>query len=384
MTTKQKTATVSRGIAEPLLAWFDQYGRKDLPWQQQRSAYRVWISEIMLQQTQVKTAIPYFQAFMQRFPDVLSLAGAHEDDVLHHWSGLGYYARARNLHKAAQQVRDLHGGEFPQLFDEVLALPGVGRSTAGAILAQANGQRHAILDGNVKRVLARLHALHGWTGQASVQQQLWHYAEAYTPQQRVADYTQAIMDLGATLCTRSRPRCDDCPLQLNCQALATDQVSLLPTRKPKKALPVKSVRMLLLHNRAREVLLEKRPPTGIWGGLWSLPEMPLDELVEDWCQQHYQLALKYYEEQPVLRHTFSHFHLDITPCVAEVVMDGDKPANQPINNHGQSVMEADGRVWYKASQRDEASPDHNVPTKMNLGLAAPVSNLLNRLNEEKP
>ncbi len=375
-------APVSNGIAEPLLAWYDQYGRKDLPWQQQRSAYRVWVSEIMLQQTQVKTAIPYFQAFMQRFPTLLSLADAAQDEVLHHWSGLGYYARARNLHKAAQQVRDLHGGEFPQQIDDVLALPGVGRSTAGAILAQAHGQRHAILDGNVKRVLARFHALHGWTGQTSVQQQLWHYAEAYTPHQRVADYTQAIMDLGATLCTRGRPRCEACPLQSDCVALATDQVSLLPTPKPKKTLPVKTVRMLLLHNAEREVLLEKRPPTGIWGGLWSLPEMPLHETVEDWCQQHYQLSLKCFEEQPVLRHTFSHFHLDITPCVAEVVMDGDKPVNTPSNTHGQSVMEADGRVWYKASQTDCASPGQNRAPKMNLGLAAPVTNLLNRLNEE--
>ena len=362
---KQKTAaaspqavvTVSGGIAGPLLAWYDQYGRKDLPWQQQRSAYRVWVSEIMLQQTQVKTAIPYFERFMQRFPDVLSLANADQDEVLHHWSGLGYYARARNLHRAAQQVRDLHGGEFPQQFDEMLALPGVGQSTAGAILAQAHGRRHAILDGNVKRVLARLHALHGWTGQASVQQQLWQYAEAYTPHQRLADYTQAIMDLGATLCTRARPRCDDCPLQLDCEALATDQVSQLPTPKPKKTLPVKTVRMLLLHNAEREVLLEKRPPTGIWGGLWSLPEMPLDEAVEDWCQQHYQLALRHSEEQPVLRHTFSHFHLDITPCCIK------------LQNPVDSVMEAAQGVWYN-SLNCEA-----------LGLAAPVQRLLTRLQK---
>ena len=374
------TTPVSSGIAESLLAWYDQHGRKDLPWHQQRNAYRVWVSEIMLQQTQVKTAIPYFEAFMQRFPDVLSLANAHEDEVLHHWSGLGYYARARNLHKAAQQVRDAHAGEFPQQLDDVLALPGVGRSTAGAILAQAHGQRHAILDGNVKRVLARFHALHGWTGQASVQQQLWHCAEAYTPQERVADYTQAIMDLGAILCTRSRPSCEACPLQSNCEALATDQVSLLPTPKVKKTLPVKTVRMLLLRNASHDVLLEKRPPTGIWGGLWSLPEMPLDEAVADWCQQHYQLTLWHSEEQPVLRHTFSHFHLDITPCVAEVDSDSDNPANNP----GQSVMEAERRVWYKASQTDDASTGQHRSRKIKLGLAAPVSNLLNRLNEEKP
>lgn len=352
------TIRVSRAI----LDWYDRHGRKDLPWQQDRTAYRVWVSEIMLQQTQVKTVIPYFEAFMRRFPDVVSLADADEDEVLHHWSGLGYYARARNLHKAAQQVRDEHSGQFPIVFEDVLALPGVGRSTAGAILAQAEEQRHAILDGNVKRVLSRFHGVHGWTGQSSVQDELWQYAEQHTPKKRLADYTQGIMDLGATLCTRSRPACEQCPLGRECVAYATDQVALLPTPKPKKTLPVKSVRMLMLRNGDKQILLEKRPPTGIWGGLWSLPEMPLEEGVGDWCQQHYRLKVGVFEEQPVMRHTFSHYHLDITPCIAEV------------KNRAESVMEAEGRVWYKASQNDQSRPV--------LGLAAPVNTLLNRLNEE--
>ncbi len=353
-------------FATNLLDWYEQYGRKDLPWQQARNAYRVWVSEIMLQQTQVKTVIPYYEKFMQRFPSVLDLANAHEDDVLHHWSGLGYYARARNLHKSAKQVRDEHKGVFPLVFDDVLALPGIGRSTAGAILAQAEGQRHAILDGNVKRVLSRFHAVHGWTGQAKVQDQLWLFAEQHTPHKQLADYTQAIMDLGATLCTRSKPSCDVCPLHVECEAYATDQVGLLPTPKPKKTLPVKSVRMLLLRNAEKQILLEKRPPTGIWGGLWSLPEMPLEDEVEDWCENHYQLRVGGLSEHPVMRHTFSHYHLDITPCVVEV------------NNPEQSVMEAERRVWYKATQNDR-----NVAGQA-LGLATPVSHLLNRLNEEEP
>lgn len=351
-------------FSKVLLKWYDQFGRKDLPWQKDRNAYRVWVSEIMLQQTQVKTVIPYFEKFIHSFPDVLSLANAHEDAVLHHWSGLGYYARARNLHKAAQQVRDVHNGQFPLVFDDVLALPGIGRSTAGAILAQAEGQKHAILDGNVKRVLARFYTVHGWTGQLKIQQQLWQLAEQLTPEKRLADYTQAIMDLGATLCTRSKPGCLQCPLQSECEAYATDQVKLLPTPKPKKTLPVKTVRMLLLRNTEEQILLEKRPPTGIWGGLWSLPEMPLENEVGRWCKDKYQLEVENKIEQTVMRHTFSHFHLDITPCLVEV------------NNPEQSVMEADRIVWYKASQTDRVQPA--------LGLAAPVTNLLNRLYEEEP
>ncbi len=351
-------------FSNALLKWYDQFGRKDLPWQVNRTIYRVWISEIMLQQTQVKTVIPYFEKFMQRFTDIKSLANAPEDEVLHHWSGLGYYARARNLHRAAQTIRDHYNSRFPLEFDAVIELPGIGRSTAGAILAQAEGQRHAILDGNVKRVLTRFHGIHGWTGQNAIQQQLWVHAEQHTPEQRLADYTQAIMDLGATLCKRSKPTCDACPLNAECVALATDQVALLPTRKPKKTLPVKTVRMLLLMDDQQQILLQKRPPSGIWGGLWSLPEMPLDKPVASWCEEKLQLDIAAYQEQPIMRHTFSHFHLDITPCLAQV------------KDPTQSVMEAERRVWYKASQNDRQAQA--------IGLAAPVSTLLNRLNEELP
>ena len=354
-------------FSSQLLSWYKKHGRKDLPWQQNRNAYGVWISEIMLQQTQVKTVIPYYEKFMLRFPDVLSLANAPEDEVLHHWSGLGYYARARNLHKAAQVIRDDCGGEFPNEFDTVLALPGIGRSTAGAILAQANEQRFAILDGNVKRVLARFHAVHGWTGQKKIQDQLWLFAEQHTPKKQLADYTQAIMDLGATLCTRSKPRCDNCPVQAECLAHATDQVALLPTPKPKKTLPIKTVRLLLMQDAGNEVLLEKRPPTGIWGGLWSLPEMPLDEMVDSWCEHHYQLTSMHQTELPIMRHTFSHYHLDITPCVVKV--------DVASNTLKQSVMEDKGRVWYKVGQHNRSQPA--------LGMATPVTHLLKCLSEEQ-
>lgn len=339
-------------FASRVLIWFKQHGRNDLPWQQPRSAYRVWVSEIMLQQTQVATVIPYFERFIQRFDSIASLAAASEDEVMHHWSGLGYYARARNLHQAAKTVCEEHGGEFPQDFEQVQALKGIGRSTAGAILAQAFGQRHAILDGNVKRVLARYHGVDGWPGQLKVQKQLWTYAEQHTPNQQLADYTQAMMDLGATLCRRSQPRCSDCPIADDCVALAEDRVATLPTPRPKKTLPVKTARMLVLVDSDNQVLLEKRPPTGIWGGLWSLPELDLDQDVASWCQQQWQLQVGSVEDAAGIRHSFSHYHFDIIPCRVEV------------KNPDQSVMEAERIVWYNTSHPDQR------------GLAAPVKNIL--------
>ena len=254
-------------VAQPLLDWFDRHGRHNLPWHQNRTAYRVWVSEIMLQQTQVATVIPYYLAFMQRFPNVQSLASAPTDDVLSHWSGLGYYARARNLQKAAQAVVHEHDGEFPQDQQQLEALTGIGRSTAAAILAQAYDIRAAILDGNVKRVLARYHAVPGWPGQTAVQQQLWQFAEQHTPNERIRDYTQAIMDLGALVCTRSRPSCERCPLQTNCLAYARSETALYPGSKPKKAKPEKTTWMLILEDNDGRVLLQRRPPSGIWGGL---------------------------------------------------------------------------------------------------------------------
>ena len=305
-------------FAERLLEWYRQHGRHDLPWQKDKTLYRTWVSEVMLQQTQVATVIPYFERFMQRFTDIAALADATQDEVLLHWAGLGYYSRARNMHKAARQIAEQHNGKFPHAYEEVLALPGIGPSTAGAILAQALGQRHAILDGNVKRVLARFQAIDGWPGQVQVTKQLWSWAEKYTPEQDAADYTQAIMDLGATVCTRSSAKCDVCPLMVDCQAYHSNRVADLPTRKPKKTLPVQEKRLLLIRNGDGEYLMEKRPSAGIWGGLWSLPELAMEELVDEAVALNWQLMVNDYSDLPVFRHTFSHFHLDITPCEVRV------------------------------------------------------------------
>ena len=309
-------------FSDRVLDWYDRHGRHDLPWQQQRTPYRVWIAEIMLQQTQVSTVMPYYLRFTETFPDLASLACASMDHVLEHWSGLGYYSRARNLHKAARIIDLEHGGRFPRDFEQVMALPGIGRSTAGAILAQALDQRHAILDGNVKRVLCRYHAVDGWPGKTAVQKQLWQYAERYTPEGRIADYTQAIMDLGATLCRRSAPRCTQCPLQSDCESRITNQVNKFPAPRPRKKLPVKATRLLILTDAdSGSILLEKRPPTGIWGGLWSLPEAEVDEQIEQLCHQRWGLKALSKEDCDPFRHTFSHYHLDITPCWVQVRQD---------------------------------------------------------------
>ena len=349
-----------RGIAAAdfsaaVLGWYDRCGRKDLPWQVQPTPYRVWVSEIMLQQTQVATVIPYYERFMARFPDIQSLAQAEQDQVLHHWSGLGYYARARHLHAAAQQVVEVFNGKFPNSFDDVLALPGIGRSTAGAILSLAGDQYYPILDGNVKRVLTRYHAVDGWPGQASVLKQLWALAEQYTPAQRTANYTQAIMDLGATVCTRTRPRCDDCPVSAGCIAYAGGRQTDYPSPRPKKTLPVRSVCMLMLCNAEGGVLLERRPPAGIWGGLWSFPELSEVDAVARHCRDVLGIQVTDVAAWPVVRHTFSHFHLDIVPLFASA------GADQAM------VMEAPHRLWYNTRGTDER------------GLAAPVEKLLQRL-----
>jgi A/G-specific adenine glycosylase len=341
------------GFAVRILRWAKKHGRHDLPWQQQRTVYRVWVSEIMLQQTQVATVIPYYQRFMARFPDLNSLANAPLDDVLHHWSGLGYYARARNLQRAAQRIRDEHGGEFPADFETVAALPGIGRSTAGAILALACGQRHPILDGNVRRVLARFHAVDGWPGEKSVEHELWARADAHTPQRDVAAYTQAMMDLGATVCTRSKPDCEHCPVANHCRAHQLGRESEFPQPRPRKVLPVKRVHMLLLIDGSR-LMLERRPPSGIWGGLWSFPELTPDQNIDAWCRQRFGAAPSDRQTLPVLRHTFSHFHLDIEPVVVKI---------RPVN-----VGDSGSTVWFES-----ASPPQ-------VGLAKPVSRLLAALH----
>ena len=342
-------------FADRLLDWFDDHGRKDLPWQVD-DPYRVWVSEIMLQQTQVRTVIPYYERFMQRFPDVGALANAPIDAVLEHWSGLGYYARARNLHKAAQAIRDDFGGVFPDDFDDVCSLPGIGRSTAGAILSLAFGQRHAILDGNVKRVLARHRGIGGWPGKSAVGKALWAEAEADTPMERVSDYTQAIMDLGATVCTRSKPRCDVCPVRADCTALAEETIEQYPGRKPRKTRPLKTTTMVLAVSDGA-VYLERRPPTGIWGGLWSLPELENGE-VADWCRDRLDATGCDPVAWNILRHSFSHYDLDIRPVVVH------------IGEASRKVADSFDATWHRL---DDAPPG---------GIAAPVQKLIESLSSE--
>ena len=301
-------------FASAMLRWYDQNGRKDLPWQLAVTPYRVWVSEIMLQQTRVGTAIPYYTRFMQRFPTVAELAQAPLDDVLTHWSGLGYYARARNLHKAAQLVHDQYDGELPLTLEALCTLPGIARSTAAAILSLATGQSQAILDGNVKRVLARYFAIEGWPGASAVLKQLWRHAESLAPQQRCGPYNQALMDLGANVCHRRKPNCSQCPLQAHCGAYQQDKVAQLPHSKPKKNLPIRPRYLLFLLDPQGAVLLEKRPEIGIWGGLLSPPMFEQREDLDRWCRQHYG-AVHCESNWPSLRHSLTHFHMDITPCI---------------------------------------------------------------------
>jgi A/G-specific adenine glycosylase len=333
-----------------ILSWFDQHGRHDLPWQQHKSAYHTWISEIMLQQTQVRTVIPYFQRFIEKFPDVYSLAAADIDEVLHLWTGLGYYARARNLHKAAVQVVNEYQGEFPLSVTELEGLSGIGRSTAGAILSISSNKRAAILDGNVKRVLARFYAVEGWAGKSAIAQQLWEHAELNTPFHRAGDYSQAMMDMGATLCTRSKPQCHVCPIESGCSAKDQERVKEFPYSKPKKTIPVRQTLMLLIENSDNEKLLYQRPPSGLWGGLWSLPQISDLRDSEQELQLEIDINSAVYLEP--MRHTFSHFHLDITPVKIK------------LTDQSLQIMEATSTLWY------------NSNTPANVGLPAPVKKLL--------
>ncbi|MDN5849153.1 MAG: A/G-specific adenine glycosylase [Nitrococcus sp.] len=339
-----------------VLDWYDCNGRRDLPWQRPATPYRVWISEVMLQQTQVATVIAYFERFMTRFPDMAALAAADIDDVLHLWTGLGYYARARHLHQAARHITTDHGGHLPETLDQLQHLPGIGRSTAGAILSFAFGQRHAILDGNVKRVLARYHAIVGWPGKTEVQRRLWALAERYTPGKQAAAYNQGMMDLGASVCVRARPRCGHCPLAPGCAARRLARQGHIPEPRPAKRKPVRQTRMLLLQ-RGDRVLLVRRPPAGVWGGLWCPPECNLEADYSSVCRQQFGLRIGPAQAWPVRRHTFSHFHLEIHPLHARV------QAEDP------GVMDRPEQLWYN---------DH---TSKRCGLAAPVRRLLQDLEE---
>ena len=309
-----------------MLDWFDHHGRKTLPWQIDRTPYRVWVSEIMLQQTQVMTVTPYFNRFMTRFPKVSSLANAELADVTDHWAGLGYYARARHLHITAQILEQRYQGLFPTNLAEIQSLPGIGRSTAGAILSLGMNQRAAILDGNVKRVLCRFSGIEGWPGQSIIERQLWELSERLTPMVRVADYNQAMMDLGATICTRAKPRCETCPLAPDCVARITGRAHLLPTSRPRRDMPCRQCYLLVMQTPNDEIFLETRPPSGIWASLNSLPEFDsLDEL-RAWCAQKGH-ATNRITLMPQRRHTFSHYHLDFTPVLCPV-----KPVNDISEN----------------------------------------------------
>jgi A/G-specific adenine glycosylase len=355
---KKAPATAGRDIeiGVRVLDWFDRHGRKDLPWQRDISPYRVWVSEIMLQQTQVKTVIPYFERFMQIYPTVQDLAAASEDAVLHLWTGLGYYSRARNLHRAAQLVCTQYGCIFPDDVERLSELPGIGRSTAGAVISIAYRKPAPILDGNVKRVLARFHAVEGYPGVTSVGQELWRHAERHTPARRVADYTQAMMDLGATLCTRTKPACGICPLHDDCLARLEGSPTQYPGKKPPKTQPVKAAQMLIISDAAGDILLEKRPSSGIWAGLWIFPQIEEDVDPVAYCRDQLSLDVELVERWQGYRHTFSHYHLDIAPLRLQV----RAPSAQ--------VMEAGRFLWY------------NLREPAAVGLAAPVLKLLAKVD----
>ena len=339
-------------FSERITNWHEEFGRKTLPWQRDKSLYKTWISEVMLQQTQVATVRPYFNRFMRSFPTIDYLANAPLDEVLHHWTGLGYYARARNLHKTAQFIRDNYNGEFPVDFDSVIALSGIGRSTAGAILSLTLNKHFAILDGNVKRVLTRHQAIEGWTGEKKVENQLWTLAEKLTPSKNSAVFNQAMMDMGAIICTRSKPKCLQCPVRSDCVAYKNETMTSYPTSKAKKKIPIKQALMLIICEDNKIIHLKQRPPVGIWGGLWCFDEF--ETLAQ--CHEHLTaLSVDKYEEVALapFRHTFSHFHFDISPILINV---------KALKN--QQVMEETGTLCY------------NLQTPQKIGLAAATKKIL--------
>lgn len=343
-------------FADAVIDWYRRYGRRDLPWQGQ-NAYCVWLSEIMLQQTQVATVIPYYRAFVARFPTVRRLADASIDEVLRHWQGLGYYARARNLHKAAQIIRDRHRGRFPRSFDAVAALPGIGRSTAGAILSFACGQHWPILDGNVKRVLARCFRVPGWYGQSDTMKQLWYLAESVTPADKTAEFNQAMMDIGAMVCVRDNPKCEICPLKAMCSSYRHHSQADYPQRKPGKPKPHRDT-LMLLHRCGDRVLLWRRPASGIWGGLWSLPEVERAAAVELW-QRSFLSAVQAPKlvQKNVIRHQFTHYSLDISLAIIEM----DELPGQ--------VYDSENYAWVEIASLG----DHGLPT--------PVRKILSSLQD---
>ncbi len=345
-------------FSQQVLNWYQVYGRKNLPWQQQKTAYSVWLSEIMLQQTQVNTVIPYYEHFISTFPNVKALAKANIDEVLHLWTGLGYYARARNLHKTAQIVVNEYQGEFPLDLELMNSLPGIGRSTAAAILSSVYQLPYAILDGNVKRVLARHFAVEGWPGKKAVENRLWEHAQQLTPLQRTDEYNQAMMDLGAMVCTRSKPKCTLCPIAQSCIGYQQYNPVDFPTKKTKTTKPIKQAYFYLLYYQG-EVWLEQRPKSGIWGGLYCFPQQETADTEHVLRQLQLNTKDVQLTQMTAFRHTFSHFHLEITPLLVE------------IDQQPQMIMEQGNGIWYNLSQPSQ------------VGLAAPVKQLLNTLTHEK-
>ena len=340
-----------------VIAWQKRHGRHDLPWQNTRDPYRIWLSEIMLQQTQVATVIPYYARFLEKFPTLRDLAHAAEDQVLALWSGLGYYSRGRNLLRAAQIVAEQFGGEFPRSFDEILALPGIGQSTAAAVSAFAFGERRAILDGNVKRVFARNFGIAGFSGDKKVEAKLWAVAETELPKKNIEAYTQGLMDLGATVCLRTKPLCRACPVEDSCVAKREGRIHELPSPRPKKTVPEKSTTMLIITHEG-EVLLEKRPPTGVWASMWCFPELHNGASPRQACRDRYGLEVTTQKSWNVLEHGFTHFKLSITP--------------QPIAVQKKLSRAAEpGVMWL------------SIDDALSAAIPKPVRMLLNKLDEKK-
>ncbi len=343
--------SVYNNFTHPILIWHDQFGRQTLPWKQPCEAYRIWISEIMLQQTQVKTVIPYFLKFIQFFPNLETLASAKEDEVLSLWSGLGYYSRCRNLYKTAKIIQNEYEGIFPETLDTWVSLPGIGPSTAAAIVSQAFNKPTAILDGNVKRVLSRYFMIEGYTNKTT--QQLWELAQHCQSHERPADYTQAIMDLGATCCRARNPLCGECPLTTHCLARINNQIANYPSRKPKKKLPEKYKQFLLIHTHDRSIYLEKRPPQGIWGSLWCTPAIETESHPAEYLETHYDFQVESIEPLLNIKHTFTHFRLHITGLAIQL-------------SHIKPPVSKPNCGWFSQTET------------IKLGLPKPISDMINQ------
>lgn len=345
-------------FAALLLGWYDRHGRHDLPWQRPRTPYRVWLSEVMLQQTRVATVVGYFERFTAALPGIAELAAAPLDEVLALWSGLGYYTRARNLHRAARICIERHAGDLPRDLEQLAALPGIGRSTAGAILAQAFDERAPILDGNVRRVLARHRGIAGWPGRAAVQRELWRHADAHTPATRVADYTQAIMDLGATVCVRAAPRCAECPVAKDCVARRAGRVAQLPAARPARRIPTRATTMLVVRDAAGRVLLQRRPPTGVWARLWSLPECGTPDDATRELRTRCGIVTSEATILPAFTHAFSHYRLEVAPLLFHATTRATRVADRPDQS------------WFEPQQL------------ASLGLPAPIRKLLDNVLDD--